>query len=239
LDKPNLAVGGIRRNLKLKGATGPLRFGSDALDKSNLAVMGRVRRNLKLGRGLPLRGSEPNLAVGESKKGAVLTMDALFALALLLISMTFVLMLLTRYAPYQAPGAGSATDMMDALRTLELQDLDDNPRYPYANMTLHEGTTSPYNATLIEAIADLYMGNNTTGAWNLADEVVGWAVPNDFGVELLIENGTSGKDCSNATSNFSCIYSATRGARRNFASAGRHFIYYNNVTREVRLVLYK
>ena len=178
---------------------------------------------------------KPDVAV--SRKGAVLTMDALFALALLLISMVFVLMLLTRYSPYQAPGAGSATDMMDALRTLKLSDLNGNPRYPYANGVLTNGTTSRYNATLIEAIADLYMGGNTTGAGNLTDEVVGWAVPNDFGVELLIEK--NGTDCSGAASNFSCIYSASRGARRNFASAGRHFIYYNNMTREVRLVLYK
>ena len=198
------------------------------MEQPNVAIVGGIRRTLKL------KGAKPPAV----RKGAVLTMDALFALGLLLLSMLTILMLLTRHAPYQAPALSSASDMMNVLRTMELQDLDGNPRYPYANQVIDDRRTSPYNATVIETIIDLYMGNNTTAAaQNLSAEIIGWAVPNDYGVELLVEK--SGTDCQGLNSSYSCVYNETRGASRHFVSTGRHFIYSNNVTREVRLVLYK
>jgi hypothetical protein len=135
--------------------------------------------------------------------------------------------------------------MMDSLKSIKLEDLNGNPRYPYSNYVLQNNLTSGFNQTAIEAIADLYMAgpDGEDEAWNLSREFLEPAIPNDYGVDLLIsKNGTvcyDCYDCNNVRSNFSCIFNSARGAQRNYVSAARHFIYYNNVTREIRLVLYK
>ncbi len=170
---------------------------------------------------------KPDLAM--NRKGVVLTMDALFALALLLISAIIIIMMLARPSAQQPPGSQAAGDMMDSLKSMKLAELDGNPRYPYANYVLHNNLTSAFNRTVIEAIADLYMSNKTGEAQNLSSEMLEPAIPGDYGVDLMIEN----------SSTFNSMFSSSRGAQRNYVSVARHFIYYNNVTREIRLVLYK
>lgn len=178
---------------------------------------------------------KPDLAI--RKKGIVLTMDALFALALLLISAIFIIMFLARPPSLQSPGSEAAGGVMAALKSMRMNELDGNPRYPYANQVIDSNLTSQFNQTVIEAIADLYLSNRMGEARNLSGEMLEPAIPRDYGVELLVwKNGT---DCSGAASNFSCIFSSGRGATRNQVSVGRHFIYYNNITREARLVIYK
>ena len=186
---------------------------------------------------------KPDLAV--KRKGVVLTMDALFALALLLISAIIIIMMLARPSALQPPGSQAADDTMAALKSMKMEDLRGNPRYPYANYVIDNNLTSAFNQTVIEAVADLYMSgpDGEDEAWNLSREFLEPAIPNDYGVDLLIRsNGTvcyNCYDCNNAPSNFSCVFSSPRGAASNYVGVGRHFIYYNNVTREVRLVLYK
>jgi len=177
---------------------------------------------------------EPDLAV--RKKGAVLTMDALFALALLLIAMLFMLMLLNRQVA-KPVGFESASEIMDVLRTLKMEELRDNPRYPYASQILKKGITDIRNETVVESITDLFLSGYDGEAENLTKELLDAAVPTDYGAELLVEK--PGTNCEGVPSAFSCIYSTQRANRRNFVSVDRHFIYYDNVTREVRLVLYK
>lgn len=184
---------------------------------------------------------KPDLAV--KKKGVVLTMDALFALALLLISSILIIMLLARPSAQQPPGSQAAGDMMDVLKSLRMEDLGGNPRYPYANYVIDNNLTSGFNQTVIEAIADLYMSNLNDEAWYLSNEMLEPAIPNDYGIGLLIaKNGTNCydcQDCNGAASNFSCVFSSPRGAGDTYVSVGRHFMYYNNVTREIRLVIHK
>lgn len=181
---------------------------------------------------------EPVVDAVKGRKGVILTMDSLFALALLLLSILFVLVLLNRQAQYRATGLESAIDIVSTLKALTLEELRGNPRYPYTNRAvIGSGLTSSYNETLIETLADLYLGGNVEEARNMSRELIGPIIPSPYGVELLVEK--LGTDCSGAQSNFSCVYSAPRGASRNAVHVGRHFVYYNNKTREIRLVLYK
>jgi len=170
---------------------------------------------------------KPDLAV--RKKGIVLTMDALFALALLLISAMLIIVFLARSPAFPPPTSEVSSNLMASLKSLRMSELQGNDRYPYANYVITSNLTSTFNQTVIEAIADLYMANRTAEAYNLTREMLEPAVPSTYGIELLIEN---------TTSNFTCIFNSTRGASRNQVSAGRHFIYYNNAAREVRLVVY-
>jgi len=178
---------------------------------------------------------EPDMAM---KKGMVLTMDALFALALLLLSSMLMIMFLSRPPSYQSSGAEAAGDLVAALKSMNMSDLDNNPRYPYANYIYDSNLSSRSNGTVAEAIADLYLNGRTEAAMNLSQELLEPAVPSDYGVELLLEAGGP-TDCEEVSSNFSCVFSSPRIAVRNFVYVGRHFIYYNNVTREMRLVIYK
>ena len=177
---------------------------------------------------------EPDVAV--KRKGAVFTMDALFALALLLISILFLLVLLNRQ-PARPVGLEPAGDVMEVLRTLKLEELRGNPRYPYANQILESNITDRRNETVVESIADLFLSGHAEEAENLTREFLEAAIPADYGVELLVEK--PGTNCDGNPSAFSCVYSAKRGQRKNFVGVDRHFIYYDNVTREVRLVVYK
>lgn len=167
-----------------------------------------------------------------------MTMDALFALALLLVSVPFVIGLLSSPDQYRVFGAELATDTTDTLRTVKLTDLSGNAKYPYANSILSANLTdTTYNSTLMESIAELHMKGNTTQATQLAREVLEKVIPVEYGVELLIES-PGAADCSGAQTGLACIYNRT-GPTRYFASVGRHIIYSNDSAREIRVVLYK
>lgn len=178
---------------------------------------------------------KPDMAIG--KKGIVLTLDALSALALLLISAVLILMLMNRPLPLEAYGFEPAIDLMGAMKTMEMDGLAENPRYPYAASIFAQNLTSGYNASVANAIGELYLANRTNEARNLSQEFVGNALPAGFGAELLIEQ--PGLDCQNAVSEFSCIYSRQGPEEKTFVSVDRHLIYSNGVNREMRLVMYK
>jgi hypothetical protein len=172
------------------------------------------------------------------RKGIALTMDALFALALLLSSVPLVLTLLNSPGPAVPGGQDLAVGAMAALRETTLSSLEGNPRYPEANRILLANETSALNASLINAIAELYVSGNVNDSGALAGEALLGIVPAEYGIEVLVESEGSA-DCSGAFTGFGCAYSAREGNPRNFVSVGRQFIYYANASREARVVLHK
>ncbi|VVC72275.1 Uncharacterised protein [uncultured archaeon] len=172
-------------------------------------------------------------------KGVTLTMDALFALALLLISVTFVLGLLSTPSPYKVFGADLAADAVDSIRTLKLSDLNGSAKYPYASYVYQNNlTSSEFNSTIAESLVELFVSGETNEALRLANETIAVAIPSGYGIDLLVENAT-GLDCTGASTGMACVYNRTLSGTRRFVNVGRHFVYSNNVTRELRLVLYK
>ena len=167
----------------------------------------------------------------------MITLDALSALALLLISTMLILMLLNRPVALEAHGFEPAPDMMGAMKAVRLDELAANPRYPVAASIYTQGLTSTHNATLAEAIGELYFSGKEDEAESLAKEFAGHAFPAGLGMELLAEK--PGLDCEGHASQFSCVYGRQGPAERNFVSVDRHFIYYGNMNREMRLVIYK
>jgi hypothetical protein len=169
------------------------------------------------------------MAVG--RKGIVLTLDALFALALLLLSTVLILILLSRPIPLEAYGFEPASDLMGAMRTVSMAELAANPRYPYAASVAARNLTDPYNASVADSIGELFLTGRAEEAGGLAREFLGDAVPANFGVELMMNSGPA--------TPFSYIYARPGSASKNFVGVDRHLIYYNGVEREMRLVIYR
>ena len=185
---------------------------------------------------------KPNPVTG-SAKGITFTVDALIALALLLVSVTLILGFLSTPSAYKPFGADLAADSIDAIRTLKLSDVSGNPKYPYSNLVLSQNlTNATFNSSLAETIAELHVAGSATGnqtltglAANVSREAVGLAVPPGFGVNVQITSSTqSGMDCI-----YSRAGSCTLGNSTLSASVARHFVYYNNATRELRIVVYQ
>ena len=181
---------------------------------------------------------EPDLAVNRrARKGFAFSMDAIFALALLLSTAPLLLAFLASPAPYSKGGEQLALGAVAALSGTSLESLRGNPRYPYANQVIAGNWTSRLNGSLAASIAELYLNGNTSRAYNLTQEFIGTAIPSDYALQVLIEQ--NGADCAGRSSTFSCVYGNSTGAVTYFAGVGRHFIYANNYSRELRVVVYK
>jgi len=188
-------------------------------------------------------------------KGVAFTIDALVAIALLLLSITIFMFFISEpIEPMAAYDYELAQNTMESLKELSVGDLDNNPRYPEANDVFDDYSSWAYDGEgglkpvallfqdrgstpSINFIAGLWLEGEESRASSMAEELLSPSVPLNHGFGLEVRK--PGLDCESNPSEWSCVYSDARGEGYGLKSVGKHFVYYNGTFYGVRLVLHQ
>lgn len=177
---------------------------------------------------------EPDL---EMRKGGIFTVDVIVGITVLFVVILLIVTLLPKgKGEVISDSYEIAGSIISTLKGMELSELEDNPKYPYANQLLQEGL-GQNDETVLEIVAQLYVDGEEGKAWNLTRELLEYHIPEEFGIEVELEE--EGIDCLGREGAWSCIYYSPRSAGRRMVVIHRHFIYFDNETKEMRILLYK